>query len=325
MGVDNNAIKAALRKQKEQAQAMESQSIPTQFQHSRNSNTAMPTISSSSTVFKEMGVILTGTHIDEIFIDDAHPNGGIPYCDFLVFGGLPNTGKSYLAALIAAVGAKQDGKKAMWIATEPSGYRKAPDYLRNKELFDTALAPDLDSMALLIGSGLDDKVGSKYSVVIIDSVSEVTEDSEYMPEDASKMLAPLKERARQIRIIKETIRKWIVEGYTGKRGKCVVIMICHMKRITRPDNARVEEVILPIFGKTGSLVSGYTFTGALSDMLYYLASYVFIFTDATSANLKGEDVGDKTPTIIKVYPHKSRSCSRFNTKTFRITNGGIVR
>ena len=141
---------------------------------------------------------------------------------------------------------------------------------------------------------------------------------------APTILSPLRERALLIRQINDAFRDWLAEATNGERGELAIIIISHLKKITRPDSARPEEVLMPIFA-SGKLQSGYTLSGVVPDIFQYLASYIFVFMDYTSETFKDSELAtQKVPTVLRIYPHKSRVTSRYVYKTTRVNDTGVV-
>ena len=288
----------------------------------------IPEIVGSKEAFGNRMSVISGLQLDELFKNEDYPEGGFPFTEMIVFTGLPNTGKTYLAAYIARLAAELSKMKVLWIATEPTGASQAPDIMRNKHLFDVVIPKDLEQLAAFVSTKLPEVAGVKYGAVVIDSISEPCEDSEYMPPSGGDMSKPLKDRATLLRIIKETIRELQADIMDRKtsRKPFMIIMTAHLKSLVRPDAARMEVTVLPEY-RNGKLVSGYTLDGSLNNMFQYLTTYTFIHVDSTSKVTVGDEVseGKHVATLIKVYPQKSRSCGRTEFRTFKISNKGVIR
>jgi hypothetical protein len=272
--------------------------------------------------------VKTGLQVDALFENEDYPEGGFPFIDMIVMAGLPNTGKSYLAAHVALKAAEMMKNKVLWIATEPTGVSQAPDLMKHKDKFDIAKPKNLEELATFVVNKLPACAGITHGAIVIDSISEVCADSEYMPVSTSDMAQPLKDRAVLLRMIKETIRELQTDALDNKtsRKPFVIIMISHLKALVRPDGARPENVVLPEY-KGGKLTSGYTLDGSLNNMFQYLATHILIHVDVTSRVTVGNEVteGKQVATLIKVYPQKSRSSSRTVYQSFKISDTGLIR
>jgi len=253
---------------------------------------------------------------------------GFPMNTFMIFLGCPNQGKSFLAAAIGADIARSDvGKygKVLYIETEPESIDGSADYEKNKTLFDFVRPSNLGELASFVQKKLPNLAGITHSFIAIDSISEPAEDSQYLPDNPADMGA-YRERAKYIRIIKETIRELLVEANDGKRKPFSIIMTSHLTKIVRPDIVPEDSVIDPFYGKSKGqvqLISGYMLSGSTSVVLQYLASYIFIFKDASYTTQKSVMFDKDKNTVVKVSAWKSRRSSKFVETSFRITNDGV--
>lgn len=280
-------------------------------------------VSGNSVKVKETKVE-TGLYLDDLYMDNPEDTRGFPMNDCYIISGNMNTGKSYCTAKIARAMAEKLKKRILWIASESRGVKDSPDFKAAKDLFDFVYPKDLAELSKFIVERAGQMVGRTHCVIVIDSITALVEDSEYMPTGAKNMLTPLRERALLIRQINDAMRDWLAEATNGERGELAIIITTHLKKITRPDSARPEEVLMPIYGG-GKLQSGYTLSGVVPDIFQYLASYILVFMDYTAETFKDSELAtQKVPTVIRVYPHKSRVTSRYVYKTFRINDTGVV-
>lgn len=251
---------------------------------------------------------------------------GIPMNTAFVFIGIPNQGKSFLAAALGARMANSpvgNYGKVMYVETEPGSIEGSVDFEKNMDSFIMVRPKDLTEMAALVQNQMGNHLGIDVSCLVLDSISEVAEDSKFLP-DRPQDMECYRERSKFVRIIEESLRKYMIDAENGNRKPFIVFILSHLSKIIRPDQVAEEDVIEPHFDeRTGKVTSGYIIPGSTANLLLHLVSHVFIFRDVSYSSQKKTPAGTKKVTVIRVTPWKSRRTSKFTTASFKITDNGV--